>query len=307
MPVKWFICPPDKKTIEVDKCLSQRGCRLGERCSTIPYLRKAAQERPWKRVTPSQAGTGPRVTYLKQVCDYAIDPYDMAFAVIGQGSHGKLSTWYLTRGFISEEGFSDDLIKGIPDLLEPDEEEIGFHILYDYKTSGSYKVRLALGLTEDTDNPKLGKNNQPLKHTSGYKRGKIKYHDKIDREFAKKNILDWSLQLNRYRIVVEHYDYPVSRMICQAIPRDGNTWIANNRGIMENVYLIKIPRLDDKYVLDFYATLQEDHERAFESNVPRMCSAWEKWDGRRCKGFCPIKSYCDNMEKDGAIYKPVGE
>lgn len=303
MPAKWFKCP-DGELQEIAECLSVRGCRMRSRCATVPYLRKSADDRVYKAITPSHAGTGVRVNYLKEVCDYIVDPNDKAFAVIGQGSHGKLSTWYLTRGFVAEEGFTDDIIKGIPDLLEPDEEEPGYYILYDYKTSGSYKVMLALGLIEDKDNPKLTKAGNVSKYRSGWKKGRIIYHLKEDREVAKANILDWSLQLNRYRIVVEENDFPVSKTIVQAIPRDGNTQNARGNGIFKNIYLIKIPRLDDKYVLDFYQDLVDQRADAFVTGNPRICNAWENWDKRRCKGFCPVKPYCDKMEKDGAIYMP---
>ena len=264
MPLRWFRCPADGELIEVSKCLSVRGCRLGRRCATLPYLRRAAQERPWKAVTPSQAFTGPRFVYLKEVCDYAINPHDQAFAILGTGSHDKLSIHRFTRGFISEQGFDDGLIKGIPDLVEPDEYAIGFYCLFDYKTSGSFKVALALGLHKE-ETPILDVHGHPVLLKTGKNKGKPKMTSVWveDREKGQYEVEDWSYQMNRYRIGVEMYDFPISRLIVQCIPRDGNTYVAKNRGVKDNVVLVDLPRLDDKMILDHYANLQAETVEGF--------------------------------------------
>lgn len=300
MPAKWFVCPDGEK-IEISKCLSVRGCRLGARCATMPYLRMCANQRPWKAVTPSQAGTGPRVTYLKQVCDFAIDPDGMAWMSVGVGTHDKLSIHRLVRGFVAEEGFSDDLIRGIPDLLEPDEEEIGFYLLYDYKTWGSFKIMKALGIAEDTENPQVDKHGQPVTYKSGKKKGQTKYQLKPG--MAPPDMYDTELQLNRYRIVVESNGFPISRMNVQAIVRDGNTYMASSRGVVRNTYLIPVKKLPNDEVLGFYKQLQDDCNYAFETGKPRICTKHETWDGRRCQSddYCPVRFYCKKMGENGGI------
>jgi len=300
MPARWFICPDEEK-IEIGRCLSVRGCRMNHRCATMPYLRMCANQRPWKAVTPSQAGTGPRVTFLKQKCDYAISPDGMAWISVGVGTHDKLSIHRLVRGFVSEEGFSDDLIKGIPDLLEPDEEELGFYLLYDYKTWGSFKCAKALGIDEDKDNPITDKDGGPVTYRSGKRKGQIKYPLKPG--MKPPEMYDTELQLNRYRIVVEKHGFPISRMNVYAIARDGNTYIATSRGIEKNTYLIPVKRLPDKGVLDFYSQLQADCDHAFETGMPRICTKFETWEGRRCQSddYCPVRFYCKEMEKNKGI------
>jgi hypothetical protein len=304
MPLKWFKCPPDGGLIEVGKCLSVRGCRLGQRCATMPYLRNAAKDRKWKAVTPSQAFNGPRFIYLKEVCDYAEDPHDKAFAILGTGSHDKLSVHYLVKGFVSERGFDDGIIRGIPDLLEPDEYALGFYLLYDYKTSGSFKVALALGLEKSTEDLR-DEHGDLIYYKTGNKKGTPKKKNiwVPNREKAIPEIEDWTFQMNRYRIIVEDAGYAVSRMITQCIPRDGNTHIAKNRGVDKNVILVEIPRLDNDYVLNHYATLQAEITEAFETFTPRICNSKESWDGRKCKGYCPVSEQCGKMEKEGKIYK----
>lgn len=304
MPLKWFKCPEDDGLIEVGKCLSVRGCRLGQRCATLPYLRNAAKDRKWKAVTPSQAFNGPRFIYLKEVCEYAENPHDKAFAILGTGSHDKLSVHYLVRGFVSEKGFDDGIIRGIPDLLEPDENSLGAYILYDYKTSGSFKVALALGLEKSTEDV-LDSDGYPILYKTGRKKGQAKQKSiwVPNREKALPEILDWSYQMNRYRIAVEKYGYNISKMICQCIPRDGNTYIAKQRGVDKNVILVELPRLDDQMILNHYGSLQDEINEAFKTFTPRICNSKESWDGRKCNGYCPVSEQCSKMEKEGVIYK----
>lgn len=307
MPLKWFKCPADGGLIEVEKCLSVRGCRLGQRCATMPYLRNAAKDRKWRAVTPSQAFNGPRFIYLKEVCDYAEDPHDKAFAILGTGSHDKLSVHYLVRGFVSEQGFDDGIIKGIPDLLEPDEENVGFYLLYDYKTSGSFKVALALGLSK-ADEPILDEWGNKVLLKTGKNKGMPKTK-KVWKQDLKKGLLDiedWTYQMNRYRIIVEDAGYPISKMIVQCIPRDGNTYIATNRGVDKNVILVEVPRMDNKVILDHYANLQAEIEDAFKTGTPRICNSKESWDGRKCKGYCPVSEYCKRMEK-GEVFRKAAQ
>ena len=305
MPLKWFICPPDKVQIEIGKCLSVRGCRLGRRCATMPYLRNACKDRPWKAVTPSQAFNGPRYIYLREVCDYAENPHDKAYAILGTGSHDKLSVHYLVRGFVSEQKFDDKLIEGIPDLLEPDEEYPGYYILYDYKTSGSFKVAKALGM-EKSEVEQFDEDGNIILYKTGNKKGKPKLKS-VWVENRKKGVLeieDWTFQMNRYRIIVEQAGFPISRMIIQCIPRDGNTYIAQGRGIEDNVVLVDIPRWADDYVLNHYDKLQKEIEEAFKTFNPRICNEKETWSGRKCANYCAVSEYCRQMEKEGRIFKP---
>lgn len=303
MPITMFRCPPDEGVIKVKECLKPGGCRLNKRCSTLPYLRMVSKSRDWRGVTPSAAGNGPRHIGLKEVINYAVNPYEMSFAALGTGVHGKLSVHHLVKGFVSEQGFDDKLIKAIPDLLEPDEDNMGFYILYDYKTFGSFKVTKALGLVPDKENPKLNKKGELTYYKSGYKKGKVRYNVKQDKDAV--DIHDAELQLNRYRIVVEENGYPISSMYIQAIVRDGNTYIAKSREIHEPVYMIPIKRLDNKYVLDFYASLQAECDEFFETGWIRRCSAWESWDGRKCKNinYCPVIPECEQMEKGMKFFK----
>jgi len=306
MPITMFKCPGEKRQgniIQVADCLKPLGCPFGKRCSTLPYLRMVSKNRDWRGVTPSMAGNGPRHIMLKEVVNYSVDPYSQSWAALGTGVHGKLSVHWLVKGLISEQGFSDDDIKAIPDLVEPDEENLGFYLLYDYKTWGSYKVRKAIGIVDDTDNPKLDKRGKVMTYTSGYRKGQVKYHPKLDPNAV--DCHDTELQLNRYRILVEGYGFPISRMQVQAIVRDGNTYMASSRDIHDPIYMVDIKRLEDDYVLGFYKRLSEECTKGFEDGWVRKCDKFETWDGRRCKNidYCPVIPECKEMEKGKQFFK----
>ncbi len=82
-----------------------------------------------------------------------------------------------------------------------------------------------------------------------------------------------------------------------AIPRDGGTWVATNRGIDKNFYIIPIRRLPNKEVLAFYQKLSDEVNEAFRSGYARICNNWETWSGKRCENFCEIKDACVEMSK----------
>ena len=53
----------------------------------------------------------------------------------------------------------------------------------------------------------------------------------LNTQYTDTGVREVELQLNRYRIFFEEQGFPVSRIQIQAIPRDGGTYIAKNRGI----------------------------------------------------------------------------
>jgi len=293
MPATRFICP-DNEEILIEKCLTINGCRMPERCATLAYLRVIGYDREWKGVSPSNAGTGPRQLYLKATTDYAINPDSRTFAALGTAVHEKLSIHRYTNNIFAEEKLSDDDMAGIADVLELDENKPGYYILTDYKTWGSYKVGKALGLTKK-DIP-LIENGEPVLLKSGKNKGKPKTRAEITLIPSKADVRETELQLNRYRIFFEKAGFPVSKIIVQAIVRDGGTYIAKNRGLDKNLYLVHIPIIPDQKVLDFYIQLRTEVDNAFETGIVRTCDNWESWDKRRCKDYCEVYDACEEME-----------
>jgi hypothetical protein len=324
MPLTHFICP-DGQEISIEKCLSHKGCRMNQRCATLPYLRTVSFDREFQGVSPSSAGNGPRLIYLKATTDYATDPCeDQAWAAFGTLTHKKLAAEGATFNVLSEEPLSDEQMKGIPDILEEDENNEGSYVLTDYKTFGSYKVSRCLGYYQE-DEPVL-EAGEPVKYKSGKKKGEIKTHKVTKQDQTRIDLKAESLQLNRYRIFWENsfsicskcgykkrhteelcpecgtpmkhsHGFPISRMQLQVLVRDGGLWIASSRGVEKKIYLIPIPKLPDSEVLEYYSQLQKEVDEAFRTGWARKCSNFENWDGRRCKGCCEVSEPCRKMDE----------
>ena len=294
MPAKYFICSDQEQT-EIAECLKK--CRLQDRCATLPYLKMISYDREYKGITPSMAGNGARLIYLKATTDYAIRPSERAFAALGTGVHGKLSLHSYTYNVLSEEKLSDDKIKGIADVLEKDENAKDSYILEDYKTWGSFKVCKAIGMVAI---PKevLDENSNPIRYKSGKKKGEIKTKNVYEIHPDKIDIYETELQLNLYRILFEGYGFPISKIRVQAIIRDGGLYIAQGRGIEDNLMLIPIKILGNNEVLFYYGNLDIEVGFAFETRQSRKCNDWESWDGRRCnEKYCEVKEACNKMEE----------
>lgn len=296
MPAVGFICT-DKEKIQFDKCF--KACRMGRRCATLAYLRLISYDREWRGVTPSMAGNGPRLEYLKKTKPYYIDPSDRVFAALGTGVHGKLALHTYNENILAEEPLSDDQTEGTPDCLEPDESKKDFYVLTDYKTWGSFKVAKALGIVKTTkDVPILDEEGNPILLKSGPNKGKPKTKKEHTFETQQRDVsdvLETMLQLNRYRILFEKSGFPISRIQVQACVRDGGTYIAKGRGIEQNLYLIPIAVIPDDIVLKPYNKLAKEIEEADKTGYIRKCNEWESWDGRRCDGYCDVAEYCKEM------------
>jgi hypothetical protein len=104
---------------------------------------------------------------------------------------------------------------------------------------------------------------------------------------------EWELQLNNYRLMIEACGFPVSRMIIQATVRDGNTVVAHNRGVMKNIYLIPVQRLNDTEVSYYFERKRRELLEALKAGImPAPCSEKESWEGKRCKSYCPVAEFC---------------
>jgi len=250
MPATQFICP-DKTKIPIADCLA--GCP--NRCMSLPTLNRVAEQREWKgKPSTTQLISGTRLEYLKITKDYAVDPDDFAFALLGTRVHERLDKVAQKLKMISEQKLKGE-VSGIIDLLVPDNG--GFE-LWDYKTSGSYKIANALGLTTKAV-----------------------------------QIKDWELQLNHYRLLLQDAGFNITRQVIQAIARDGGTYISKKYGINRKINLIEIQRLDDNYVRDYFNNKKAALLKALKDGVmPPMCDYDERWGNRRCMGYCPVVEYC---------------
>lgn len=287
MPAKTFFCKDGGK-IEIDTCLSFRGCRMKERCAPLPYLNAASYDRVWNGISPSSAGSDARLIWLKATKNYAVDPASRAFALLGTAVHGKLALH--EYNVLAEEKLSDEQMEGTADLLEKDENEDGY-VITDYKTFGSYKIMKCLGIVSETVQIK-DDNGELIRFKSGKNKGEVKTRKEIKIKPEYTDIKNEALQLNRYRLFFENNGFHITRMQLFAIVRDGGTMAARSRMITENIYIIPVPMLNDAEVLDYYSALDNKVKEAFKNNYAPKCNKELSWDGRRCNGFCEVADYC---------------
>lgn len=267
---------------------------MSQRCATVPYLRLIGFDRKWRGVSPSSAGTGPRLLYLKATTDYTIAPDSRAWAAFGTSTHEKVGMHRYSHNVFSEEPLSDEETRGITDVLEKDEFAPGY-ILTDYKTFGSYKVGKCLGMVS-TDKPVLDEKGNKVLLKSGKNKGNPKTIKAYTIDPTKADLKNETLQLNRYRILFAWYGFQVSRMQLQVLCRDGGTYIAKSRGIDRNLYIIPVPFMPDVDVLNYYKELKLEVQQAFDTGYIRKCNKEESWEGRRCTGYCEVAEACTKME-----------
>lgn len=229
MPATKFICP-DGKRIDIADCL--RSCPNQQRCMFLPTLRAVANslDRQISEPTVTELIAGTRETFLKKTTDYAVDPSSILYALHGQAVH-SINERHSQGNILSEERLKDEITSGQFDLfgkiLDADEGVLG-----DLKITSSFKLMKALGIYKvKVDTGEIYK--------SGLKKGQPKFKTEL-RYDGVRDLLDWSIQLNYYRLLLERAGFKISRMYIQALCRDSGLRIAQERGIDKPVYIIPI-------------------------------------------------------------------
>lgn len=284
MPSKWFVCPDENKTL-ISDCL--KSCRMAEkfpagRCLTLRTLRLIADERPWTgKPSTTQLLKGTREAFLEITTNYAINPQDAIFRVMGTKGHGALEQ-YTGDNELGEERLHDEFSSGQFDFYDAG-------VLSDTKTSGSYKVMKALGHYQvEVQTGEIFK--------SGERKGQPKTR-KEWREGGHKDRLDWAIQMNDYRMKLEACGFPVNQMVIESLVRDGGTFMAQNRGITFNGILIPINRISNHWVRVYMQRKSEALTEALKKNeIPSECNKRENWSGRKCEKYCNVRESCLSAE-----------
>ena len=283
--LKRFICP-DSVVTKVDSCLS--GCRMDRRCLTLPSLRTISLEREWGGVpSTTQCLNGTMYEFLKLTKDFCVDPDSRMFMLQGTKHHAMLEDTAKALGVPSEVALSGD--RDIFDCIEIEEEQI---VITDYKLWGSFKLAKALGLEV------IGKEPDPsgavYKTNSRYgKIGEAKMVPIWGPNDSIADNLDAELQLNRYRVKLADLGVKVDRLQLQVTVRDGGLYIAHNRGVMRNAYILPIKILPDDDVLNFFKVKTDQLLMALKQGFwDTPCSEYESWDGIRCARFCDVAAHC---------------
>ena len=287
MPAIKFICP-DGKRIDIADCL--RFCPKQQRCMFLPTLRAIAKslDRKIYEPTVTELISGTRETFLEKTTDYAVDPASILYALQGQAVH-SINERHTQGSILSEERLKDEITSGQFDLfgkiLDADDGVLG-----DLKITSSFKLMKALGIyKQKVDTGEIYK--------SGLKKGQPKFRSEL-RYDGVRDLLDWAIQLNAYRMLLERAGFKVSRMYVQAICRDSGLRIAQERGISKSVYIIPINKISDHWLNRYFQHKAKILREAIESKtLPLVCSFRERWGDKKCLGYCAAREHCPYAQK----------
>ena len=287
MPATKFICP-DGQRIDIEECM--HGCPQMQRCMFLPTLRAVANslDRNFSEPTVTELIAGTRETYLKKTSAYAVDPASVLYALHGQAVH-SINERHTQGAILSEERLKDEITSGQFDLygkiLDADEGVLG-----DLKVTSSFKLMCALGIYK-----------QKVPTGEVYKTGLKKGQPKLKTELrfdGVRDLLDWAIQLNAYRMLLERAGFKVSRMYVQAICRDASLRIAVERGITKPVYIIPINRISDRWLTRYFQHKAKALHDAISTNtLPPVCSFRERWNDKKCLGYCAARENCPHAQK----------
>ena len=272
MPATKFICP-DGQQIKISDCL--KDCPNCQRCMFLPTLRAIANslDRKITEPTVTELISGVRETFLKKTSGYAVEPSSVLYALQGQAIH-SINENHTQGNILSEERLKDDITSGQFDLfgkiIDADDGVLG-----DLKVTSSYKLMKALGIYKvDVPTGEVYK--------SGAKKG-----------LPKTRNLEWSIQLNYYRLLLEQQGFKVNRMFIQALCRDSNLRIAQERGIDKTVYIIPINKISDHWLKKYFNHKAKLLRDALErQSLPPVCSHRERWGNRKCLDYCAARENC---------------
>ena len=279
-----FICPSGER-IGISECLSS--CPNAIRCMSKPTLSAVAdsvKDRGLGSIySVTELISGTREVFLKKTTDYSVDPNDMQFALHGTAIH-SISEKHSSSFTLSEVRLSNDIYTGqidsYGDLLGN-----GKKILLDYKVTSSYKVAQALGYYK-VDEP-TGEF-----YKTGTKKGQEKTR-KVIKSGGVRMLLDWSLQLNAYRMLLEEHNFKVDDMYIQVYVRDYSLRIASERNIDKPIYLLKINKISNHWLRLYFKIKKRRLEEAMATGVlPAFCSKRESWNGRKCEAYCNVFEAC---------------
>ena len=287
MPATKFICP-DGNRIDIAECLSS--CPNQQRCMFLPTLRAVANslDRNFSEPTVTELIAGTRETFLKKMTDYAVEPASLLYALHGQAVH-SINERHTQGNILSEERLKDEIISGQFDLfgkiLDADDGVLG-----DLKITSSFKLMKALGIyKQKVDTGEVYK--------SGLKKGQPKFRTEL-RFDGVRDLLDWSIQINYYRMLLERAGFKVNRMVIEALCRDSGLRIAQERGITKSVYIIPINKISDHWLQRYFYHKAKALRDATESNtLPPVCSFRERWGNRKCLGYCAAREHCPYAQK----------
>lgn len=290
MTAKNFICPNGEQ-VTIEQCLA--GCVYGHACIARPTLYSLAagcRDRKLDRFSVTELIRGARESYLMKINDYAIDPMSLVFSTFGTAVHKAQELAALkAQGIMTETRFENDIATGQIDAyghIFNDYE----NVICDYKVTTSYKAMKALGYGYKTEQVDTGE-----VYKVGAKKGQPKYKTvKVWSEDCRRDVWEWTLQQNFYRMLLEEAGYKVDGMYIQMLIRDYSTRSAEDRHIYRPIYTVKLNKISNHWLRLWFKAKKERIEQAIlTGNMPAACSKRETWDGIKCQSFCNAAPFCD--------------
>lgn len=279
-----FICP-NKDKITINQCLSL--CPHHIRCMGKPTLEAVANSvkdrKLGRKYSVTELIAGTREQFFKRTTDYAVDPQDQIFSMHGTAIH-SLTENNTSANILTELRLNNDIYTGQIDAYG-DILGNGKKVLLDYKVTSSYKAMLALGYYK-VDEP-TGE-----VYKTGVKKGQPKTK-KVLKTDGVKHMLEWAIQVNAYRMLLEEHNFPVEDMYIQVYVRDYSLRIATERNIDRPIYLLKVNKISDVWLKRYFQAKKERLEYALANGeIPSFCSKRESWNGNKCNDYCVVYEAC---------------
>lgn len=289
MPAINFICP-DGTQVPIEQCIAE--CPKPEACiakTVRNSLASGVKNRGLKQFSVTELIRGTMESYLKLKTDYAIDPMSLIASTFGTAVHRvqEISGQKLDN-IQTELRLNNDIATGQIDaygpLFSPDE-----YAICDYKVTTSYTAAKRLGIGSHDEIVPTGE-----VYKTGAKKGQPKFKTvKIWHEDGRKDLWEWTLQQNFYRMLLEEHGYRVDAMYIQMLIRDYSTGMATQRHIYKPMYKIKLNKISNHWLRLYFQIKRDRLAKALESdNLPTPCSGRETWNGVKCSSFCDINFIC---------------
>ena len=285
MPATHFICP-DGGRCPINDCLNK--CRLPQRCMARPAIiaiASKAGDRGLSQFSVTELLRGTRESYLMKLYNYPVDPQSLMLSTTGTALHDfnehavDGENWLIT-----EQRYHNAIASGQIDTYGyiMNDNELA---ICDYKLTTSYKIAKALGY--GTTKVATGEF-----YKTGLKKGQPKYKNEWTDQGVHKR-MDWALQQNFYRILLEEQGYKVDAMYIQAYARDFSQSSQSRSGITHPQYVIRLNKISDRWLKLWFNEKKQRLENALKSNtLPPLCTPKETWNGLKCEKYCNVAHLC---------------
>ena len=279
--LKYFKCF-NGDVVPVDYCLHH----CDHPCMSLPTRIFASRRRKQdgKHFSVTQLTNPTCIEYLKLTCPETADPQGMMVAGMGTNNHAILEG-NIPNGYIGEVRLEtpNGLISGQFDLVN-----LKAKTLTDYKFISCYSLAMMLGYErkgywhEFTRGKRKGEKEWRYRFEPG---GKPDYHT-------------YDKQQNFYRILLKQHGIQIDHMYLQAVAKESDAML-KQLGLDRRVYMIELPRYDDKKVIKYFEDKYNALKTALDTKtIPPMCE--ETWNGRRCESYCSVNEHCPYYNKEKA-------